>query len=459
MSDSDDLTGLTEAWQAERFVSRYGGSWRFDHRRRQFFKFRDGRWQPDIIGEIWELLIALARVLQAEARRVADSEVRKRMVRFAKYLQSASGIRRVLAIVQNLPPVSTMGDLWDRDPWLLGTPNGVVDLRTGRLRPGRAEDFLTLSTAVPFHPSAKCPRWEQFIAEVFEDALQLAAYIQRVAGYLATGVTTEHVLFLLFGSGSNGKSTFTIVLSHVLGQYAGTIPFTALELPQRSAVPDDLAALVGKRLVSASESIEGARLNEARLKALSGGDAIPARPLYGRWFEFYPTFKLVLSCNHKPTTRDDTFGFWRRVHLVPFGRRFDAGSRDSDLVQKLKEEGPGILRWIVEGCLQWQAQGLAPPPEVVAATQKYEKESDPLAEFIVERCDREEGASCGATELYRAYVEWCASRGLGERERLDSTTFGGEFRTASAVNIRAGATFTSAFASRAPDVVSRVVLE
>jgi len=195
---------------------------------------------------------------------------------------------------------------------------------------------------------------------------------------------------------------------------------------QRSAIPDDLATLPGKRLIHASETIEGKRLDEARMKALTGSDRITARPLFGRWFEFEPTHKVVLSCNHKPIVQDDSPGFWRRVHLIPFAQRFDGPRRDDHLDEKLRNEASGILAWMVQGCLKWQVEGLRPPAAIETATVGYRRDSDHMPEFLNQCCELRADAECPAGALFERYMAWGASqqiprdplhnmRGFGER--------------------------------------------
>ena len=200
------------------------------------------------------------------------------------------------------------------------------------------------------------------------------------------------------------------VLRSVLGPYALTIPFKSVTLPER-ALPDDLATLPGKRFVFASEAIENARLNEARLKALTGSDSIAARHLFARWFTFEPHLKLWLSCNHLPAVQDTSEGFRRRVHVIPFRRSFPVRQRDRALESKLRAEGVGILRWAVEGCRRWQRCGLKPPQVVLDATTEYSQTFDPVSRFVAEACDRDPRLSCGATEVYQAFVEWAAEQG------------------------------------------------
>ena len=265
---------------------------------------------------IWVLAIEEARSLMAEAETVEDLDLRKKVVGWSKIWQSRQGIQRVIEIAKHLPPVSVAGG-WDPNPYLLAVKNGVVDLRSGELRQGIPEDLLTLSARVDFDAAVTCSRWDRFLVEIFDGNTELVDYVQRCVGYALTGDTSEQVWWLLHGSGANGKTTLLRVLSAVLGSYARTVPFSLVTLPERQ-IPDDLADLPCKRLVFASEAIEGARLNEARIKALTGGDLIAARRLYGRWFTFEPHLKLLLCCNHRPAVRDASVGFWRRVQVIPF---------------------------------------------------------------------------------------------------------------------------------------------
>ena len=211
------------------------------------------------------------------------------------------------------------------------------------------------------------------------------------------------------------------ILSKALGDYAHTMPFSAVERHQRSAIPNDLAALAGRRFVTASEVNEGTRWNEARLKALTGCEPIPARFLHSEFFTFRPVAKFWFAVNHKPDARDDSHGFWRRIRMIPFRRTFPLDKTLSDV---LTGEAEGVLAWAVEGCLQWIGDGLEPPTTVSEATDEYRVEYDPLAEFLDSACEPDPGARVGAAELYEHYRRWAGSRGMKEIEQLRSTMFG-----------------------------------
>jgi len=297
-------------------------------------------------------------------------------------------------------------------------------LRTGILRAGKLEDRMTMHVADAFDPSAPCSRWLQFLQEVFEKNGDLIDFIHRAVGYSLTGDTSEQSIYFCFGRGANGKGRFFEALRHVLGPYAYDAPFSTFEASARATIPNDLAALCGRRFVTASETAENTRLNEARLKALSGCDPLTARFLNQEFFTFTPMCKLWLAVNHKPRVTDDSLGFWRRVKLIPFPHTFEGAADDKHLDEKLHAEAQGILAWAVRGALEWQERGLEPPKTVQAATDEYRRESDPLAEFVATKCIRGERFRAPVTALYKAYVWWALAAGLRDRDTLSIQAFG-----------------------------------
>lgn len=302
----------------------------------------------------------------------------------------------------------------------------MVDLRDGSFRRGVPDDYLALQADVAFDHQARCPRFLRFLAEVFEDNEALIAFVQRMFGYIASGLTREQVFFCFHGSGSNGKTLLATTLQHVLGTYTVTLPFvsfTAGGAQQGSSATPDLAMLPGRRLVTAAESRVTARFDEARLKALTGEDRISARPLYGEPFSFVPVAKLVFLFNERPRVSDTSHGFWRRALLVPFNRQFSAEEADRELASKLRAEGSGILNWLLAGCLAWQRQGLNPPAEVRSAVDEWRCESDVIQEFLVSGCDPEPGLWVHARDLYAAFIGWCSLEHIDERDRPGRKAF------------------------------------
>ena len=353
---------------------------------------------------------------------------RQRDIADPGFKNDAVMVRKAIADLHQIDPTrpafSYSGDGWDADPWLVGVKNGVVDLRSGILRDGKPEDRITRHIEHDFDPQAQCPRWLRFMEEIFSSDAELIRYLHRAVGYSLTGITREQCLFVCYGIGANGKTILMRTIRHAFGPYASDTPFTTFELTARVSVPNDVAALDGKRFVTSSETNEGTRLNEARVKALTGCDPITARLLYKEFFTFSPVCKLWLAVNHKPRVSDDSFGFWRRVRLIPFLRTFTGKDDDKHLDEQLKAEAQGILAWAVRGALDWQEHGLEAPAAVKAATAEYQAESDPLAGFLVECCVQVSGARATASELYKRYRRWANDAGLRERETLTMQAFG-----------------------------------
>ena len=419
----------TESGDAETFAALHGDSVRYDHRRGRWLTFKGHSWKPQTDGEVDRLSLLVVRHRQKEAQSTENPDQKAARVLWALKGESRSRRVNLMALAQSVKPISDKGDMWDKDPWLLGCPNGVVDLRTGELRPGRPEDRITMQAAFPFDPHAKAPLWEATIAAVFDNDPAIIAYFQRAMGYSTTGATKEEVLFVCHGNGSNGKGTLMNTVGKVLGDYSDDLPFSTFE--QRggsSGIPNDIAKIDGKRFVTSAETSTtgGVKLNEERIKAMTGRDPITARFLRQEFFTFEPLAKIWFAANQRPEIRDDSDGLWRRLHLVPFLQSFGKEKANLDLKDLLLLEGPGILRWLVEGALEWQRLGLAPPQSVLAGTEAWKEESDPLSDFLLEACVEAPEARVGATVLYEEYRRW-AARG-GTREPFSQKAFGTRMR-------------------------------
>ena len=422
----------SDAGNAEYFASLYENQLRYDHKRKRWLAWAGNWWIQDVDGLVNRLAKRAARLRLRDAANLEGKDDRQHEAEWALTSESRPRLEATVKLAQSEKPLADPGMGWDSDAYLLGVANGVVDLRTGMLREGRPSDCITLHTNVPFNPTAKCPRWEQFLSEIFNNDAELVDFIYRAIGYSLTGDTREQCLFLCYGEGANGKTTLFEALRYVLGDYAGNTPFSTLELKGRASIPNDVAALVGKRFVTAAETNEAVRLNEARVKALTGSDPIPARFLYGEWFNIRWTAKFWLAFNHKPLVSDDSYGFWRRIRLIPFPRKFAEEEADKELLSNLQAEAQGILAWAVRGCLAWQVHGLKPPTVVKDATQNYREESDSLEEFITERCIVEEEARTPKGRLWEEYQRWVKENGLhcpldrkGLSERLEQRGYEG----------------------------------
>jgi putative DNA primase/helicase len=285
----------------------------------------------------------------------------------------------------------------------------VVDLRTGRLREHRRKDGMTkIATA---SPQGHCPTWTAFLRDVTGGDAELAGYLQRMAGYCLTGVTSEHALFFLYGVGGNGKSVFINTLASILGDYAANAPMETFMEARGDRHPTELAGLRGARMVSAIETEQGRRWNESKIKAITGGDKVSARFMRQDFFDYTPQFKLVIAGNHRPAIRNIDEAMKRRMHLIPFTVTIPKERRDRKLTEKLLKERDAILAWAVEGCLQWQAQGLQPPASVVSATEEYFEAEDLHGQWMDERAQRMTEARVATAVLYADFRDWCEGRG------------------------------------------------
>jgi putative DNA primase/helicase len=289
----------------------------------------------------------------------------------------------------------------------LNTPGGVVDLRTGAIRPHRRSDLFTKVTAVG--PGDHCPRWVRFLAQITQGDDAAIRYLQRWAGYMLTGSVREHAFLFLYGPGGNGKSVLLNVLMAMLGDYARTADMDLFTAQKGSQHPTGLADLRGARLVVAQETDAGGALAEAQIKTLTGGDRVKARFMNRDFFEYSPVFKLVMAGNHRPVIRNPDAAMRRRLHLLPL--TFRPERPDPGLEAALREELPGVLAWAIEGCLMWQRDGLAMPPVASDATAEYFAEQDLVAQWLAERCEAKPGAEAPSAGLYRDWSEWATKRG------------------------------------------------
>jgi putative DNA primase/helicase len=424
--DKEGIWPTTDAGNGEYFAYLFQNEARYDHRRNRWLLWNQHHWKPDSEGLVYRLALGAARRRYHVAETIEDLKLRLEASKWAIQSESTMKLQSCLALAKNFEPIASDGEGWDHNTFLLGVSNGVVDLKTGDLRLGDREDDITMSTAIDFDQTAECPRFLQFLEEVFVDP-GLIDWLWRALGYSITGDTSEQCIFMGYGIGANGKGVLCHAIHAALGDYAYTSPFSTFELYQRASIPNDLAALELKRFVNSSETNDNTRLNEARIKAISGCDPITARYLHQEFFTFWPHLKLWLFVNHKPNVIDDSFGFWRRVRLIPFTKQFTGEADDKQLSTKLRSEAPGILAWLIKGCLEWRERGLDPIPQSVKiATEEYKMESDLLSGFIQDRCIEHPNATVKASELYSVYRDWATGEGIREKDKeyLTSTKFG-----------------------------------
>jgi putative DNA primase/helicase len=405
---------------ARAFVDRFGYRVRFDHSRDQWFVWTGHYWKPDATALVYQLAMKHAQLWQQEAAAALHYPKRAALSAFLYKLERRQAIENMLTCASWMDPISTEGSTWNTHQYFLGVKNGVIDLKTGELKPGERHYHMTQIGNVEYDADAKCPRWDQFIKEIFNDDLSLMIYVQRALGYSLTADMREQAFFMCVGTGSNGKSIFLDTLEYVFGDYAhraSMMVFTG------DAAKFHVAEMEGRRFIAASETKPNTRLNEHILKDFSGGESVSAERKHGQPFTFKPVGKIWMGVNHEPKVTDDSYGFWRRVRLIPFTQTFKGDTDDRNLKDKLRAEAPGILRWCVEGCLDWQEFGLPTPPIVMSATDKYQQQENPLAEFFAEKCKIDPDETSSTSALIAAYTTWCDDQGIRAYDRIPRRAF------------------------------------
>lgn len=407
-------------------AARFRGRVVHDHSTGEWYLWSGNNYDPDRVGEVFNMLpnrIASEYAAAGqEALKAGNQDEARAFFNRVRRLLTKHYQEAVLSIAARQEGIRLAGDEWDRNPMVLGVNNGVIDLATGSHRTGQAGEYIRYHSPVDWLGlNQPAPRWEQFILEIFDGEAELANFMQRLLGYCLTGKTTEHRLPILWGEGRNGKSTLLQALAFVFGgELSHTTQADALMDFKRdgSSAQPFVYALRGRRLVWATESKENQRINAGLIKQLTGGDSITTRTLHSKPVTFNPTHKVFLLTNHKPGMSAEDQALWDRVLLIPFVNRFvdepkRAGEykRDPRLLETLQDEASGILAWLVRGCLQWQAEGLNPPAQVIAATEEYRTEEDTIADFIEECLHVGESAKGTVTQLYKRYKTWAQEAG------------------------------------------------
>ena len=399
--DEQMVAALSDEALAIEFATTYRDELRFVGAWGKWFHWTGSVWRQDDTLTHFDLARKITRRI---ANQLPAGLSAAQSLSEPKRIASAKTVAAVLALARADRRLSATADQWDQNDWLLNTPDGVVDLKTGEMREHRPEDFMTKMTAVS--PGGECPLWLKFLDQVMAGDPEKIAYLQRVAGYALTGSTKEHALFFLYGGGANGKGTFVETFSKIMADYhvkSSIDTFTEQQTAQHST---NVAGLAGARLITVSETQGGRKWDEGKVKELTGGDAMRARKMRQDEFTFQPKGKLVISGNYKPGLRTVDEAIRRRFNLVEFGVKIEKKDRDVDLPEKLVAEWPGILKWAIEGCLEWQRIGLAPPVSVLASTDEYLDAEDAVSRWIADCCTVDVDATEKSGALWASWVEW-----------------------------------------------------
>ena len=421
---SDDFLALqfTAAYEADlRFVPLWGKWLRWD----------GARWRDDTMLMAYDRARKVVRQHAVELGGLGSNRPDA-----AIKLASAKTVAAVERLARSDQTLAVSNDIWDLDPWFLNTPDDVAVLSTGDPRPHDPLLYMTKLTAVS--PEGDCPLWCAFLIRVTDGDNELQAYLQRVAGYCLTGCTCDHAMFFFYGTGANGKGVFLNTLRAIWADYAVVAAMETFIETTGERHPTDLAMLRGARLVIAQETEKGRHWAEAKIAALTGGDPIRARFMRQDYFEYVPQFKLVIAGNHKPTLKTVNEAIRRRINMIPFTVTIPEAERDPHLMEKLKAEWPGILRWAVEGCLEWQRIGLAPPPAVRDPTAHYLAEEDAFACWIEDCCVTGKQQWGIGDRLWRSWKTWAEGNNEkpGGRKTFAQTMAANGYTASTSQNVR-----------------------
>ena len=403
---------LTDVGNAERFVAMFKDAVKYCAIYKKWFIWNGKFWEQDDTGKIITYAIECVRNIIHEADMLPEGDKRKAMIQHSLKSESSSRLRAMLEIAAGIPDITIRSEQLDQNPWLLNCENGTIELKTGKLREHRPEDFITKICHAPYDTNCAIPLWTQLLEKVTVGDEAMQRYIQKALGYALSGDTSEQAIFILYGTGSNGKSTLLNIFSDLMNTYAQSTPSDTFMQKKNESVNNDIARLKGARFVSAIEMEENKRMAESLIKSMTGGDRLVTRFLYGEFFEYVPQFKVFLAVNHKPVIKDTTNSIWRRIKLIPFTTTFTEQERDKNFSARIEAtELPGILAWAVQGCLMWQHDGLTMPDFVSEATRKYKDEMDAFTNFFTECCEVREDGRVSNKMLRAKYDEWCKENG------------------------------------------------
>lgn len=401
-----------DAGAAQAFADRYADRLRFAPGI-GWLVWNGHRWERDAIGRVVQYGIDLHHSLMADVSAIRDEAERKEAWRWANALGNRNRIEAMLRLAESNPALVVRAAQLDADPFLVGCQNGTIDLQSGRFFEGDKGDLITRSLGTRWDEGATCPKWEKFLEGVTMSDTELVAFIQKAVGWTVSGDVSEAAFFFLWGAGANGKSVFSDTLARLMGDYYHRASAELFDRRHDRNKAPELAEVRGRRLILASETQEGGRLDEQLVKDLTGGEEITACKKFMSPFNFPPVAKLWMSGNHKPRITGTDEGMWRRVRLLPFEASFRGDDANPNLREELREELPGILAWAVEGFRRWKAEGLGLPERVKLAVADYRAAEDDLADFIADRIEEAPDAvTCPKRTVFSEYENWTEAEGI-----------------------------------------------
>lgn len=400
---------FTDITNRDYFLKAFGSKIRYCLMWNKFLIWNGTCWEIDKKGKVEEDCVDFVHHMYRGLRVITDLQLQKD---FEKHLIKSESFRRIQALVGLLKmskDIKVSDDELDTDNYLFNVNGITLNLKNGKGFPPEPTNLITKRSKFIYDKDAKCPTWDKFLMQIFNNDFQLIHFVQKAMGYSLSGDVKEQCLFILWGTGANGKSTFLNTLQTLFGDYAcstGTETF----MKKTSEQSNDLARLKGIRLVTTTEVEQGKALSESLIKQITGGDEITARFLYGEFFSFKPTFKIYMATNHKPKIRGADNGIWRRIKMIPFTVTIPPEQRDNDLGNKLLAENSGILNWLIEGFKMWKKEGLKNEPDAIKeANEEYRFDMDSVGTFIADcfSVDATDKWRVHTKIMYDTYLKWC----------------------------------------------------
>lgn len=421
------LTDFTDLANAVRFANRHKGKIRFCHKFNKWLFWTGKRWDIDHSGAVYRLAQNHILSMLDSVGSMPDEKARAAFLHEMAKLQSERKLASMLNLARHMEGIPIAPEDLDKDLMLFNADDYTVNLKKFDYLKHDPGHFITKISPFAIDGKGDCPKWKEHLSLIFASNKELIAFLQRAFGSCLAGDNRNRKLFLLWGSGANGKSLTLETIHMVLGDYGMKTPAETLLVKRFEGIPNDIARLNSARFVYTSEVSDGKRMAEALVKEITGDKFMTARFMRGEWFEFPITFKIFLATNHLPTIQGTDPAIWDRIMLIPFNVRIPEEQRRAreDLLQEFKAEGPGILKWLLLGCADWLADGLNPPPEVLAANATYKDQMDYLKIFFEDCCKVSETAWVRSAELYSAYETWAKDNG---EDPVKKITFGKRLR-------------------------------
>jgi putative DNA primase/helicase len=415
-----------DTWNAERLIDRYGDDIKYNPSR-GWFIWNGKHWEYDELDKIRTMANDSIEYLYLyKTAMYAKYEGKKTYSEYLNWLAKARNTSRkdnMIREAESWENIRTLPKQFDTDKCKVNLQNGTMDMQTMEFLPHNKSDLITKIMPVNYDPEAKTKLWDEFLNKIFKGNKNVIEFLQRATGYSFTALTNEQCIFILYGTGKNGKSTFLDAIKILMAEYARQAPVASFMKKDWSNTNTyELARLYGARLVTTGEPDKGDRFAESLIKQVTGGESINAEHKYKDPFEFYPEFKLWIGTNYKPEIVGTDLGIWRRIMLIPFDVVIPVAERDLNFGEKLLVELPGIFNWVMAGFKQWQKKGLDPPPEVLAATEDYREEMDVFQNFLNDCTVLTPGSVIRFKDLYKVYQEWAKENGI--KNPMNSNTIG-----------------------------------